>query len=161
MLFTWECTSILVGDHIKGFLCMCFQRYASDYIVLSAFQETLMSFFILVNFILFSRAISLGRWANMTVIQLETVDNQLELLKMVFSLDTAFSRALSLWKIDDFQLIFKLMLFMRVFENKATLVQIMDWYRAGNNPSIWINDGLIIWRIYESLGLDESMCTWS
>ena len=39
----------------------------------------------------------------------------------------------------------------------SSLVQIMAaWYRIGDMQAIiWTNDGLVYWRIYVSLGLNE------
>ena len=38
-------------------------------------------------------------------------------------------------------------------DNKPTLVQIMAPNRR--QPNIWTNGGIVHWRIYTSLGLDE------
>ena len=42
--------------------------------------------------------------------------------------------------------------------NIPALVRIMPWRQSGNKPLsqfIWTNDGLVSWRIYTSLSLDE------
>ena len=43
----------------------------------------------------------------------------------------------------------------------------MAWYQPGQNDSIWTNDGIINWRIYASLSLNElarykyPLCTYN